>query len=59
MSASVNDIGDVKSFELLETIGSGAFGVVMVVGFEYIYCLYYIESPFKGNTPCQLWLLLA
>lgn len=31
MSASVSDIGDVKSFELLETIGSGAFGVVMVV----------------------------
>lgn len=31
MSASVNDIGDLNSFELLETIGSGAFGVVMVV----------------------------
>lgn len=31
MSANVMDSGDVKSFELLETIGSGAFGVVMVV----------------------------
>lgn len=31
MSANVNDTGDVKSFKLLETIGSGAFGVVCVV----------------------------
>lgn len=31
LAGNVNDIGDVKSFELLETIGSGAFGVVMVV----------------------------
>ncbi|KAJ6637865.1 hypothetical protein Bhyg_10596 [Pseudolycoriella hygida] len=31
MSASVKDIGDIKLFEIRETIGSGAFGVVVVV----------------------------
>lgn len=40
MSANVIDIGDVKSFEMLETIGSGAFGVVMVVcTYDGSYCL--------------------